>query len=90
MDNDRLPKKIFYSEVTRGKRKVGRPLLRYSDSVKRDFACCNIENWEENAGDRSVWRQVVREGILVGEERWRRREEERRVRRQNRRAHHEQ
>ena len=90
MDNDRLPKKIFYSEVTRGKRKVGRPLLRYSDSVKRDFAYCNIENWEENAGNRSVWRQVVREGILVGEERWRRREEERRVRRQNRRAHHEQ
>ena len=90
MDNDRLPKKIFYGEMRRGKRKVGRPLLRYSDSVKRDLAHCNVENWEDNAGDRSVWRQMIREGVIVGEENWRNREEERRMRRHNRRAHHEQ
>ena len=48
------------------------------------------ENWEENNGNRNIWRLMVREGIAVGEERWRSREEEKHVRRRNRRAHHEQ
>ena len=90
MDNHRLPKKIFYGEIKRGKRKVGRPLLRYSDSVKRDLTHCNVMNWEETAENRSAWRQMIREGIVVGEESWRSGEEERRIRRQIRRAHHEQ
>ena len=90
MENDRLAKKILYGEIQRGKRKVGRPLQRYSDSVEQDMNRCNITNWEENAENRGIWRQVVRDGCKVIEAEWRNEEEERRIWRQNRRSHHEQ
>ena len=88
MENDRLPKKILYGEIKRGKRKVGRPLLRYSDSVKRDMNRCNITNWEENTENRGIWRQVVRDGYKVSEAEWRIEEEERHIRRHNWHAHY--
>ena len=88
MDDSRIPKRFFHGEIRRGKRRVGRPLLRFSDSVKRDLHQCNITNWEEGAQDRGLWRRKVREGGSTCEGRWRTREEERRADRHGRRAQH--
>ena len=66
---ERLLKKILYGEIQRGKRKVGRPLLQYSDSVKQDIVKGNITKWEENTEN----------GCRVSETEWRSKEKERLV-----------
>jgi len=37
MDNSRLPKQILYSQMKEGTRGVGRPRLRFKDTVKRNL-----------------------------------------------------
>ena len=37
MDDGRIPKDIMFGELKEGKRKRGRPKLRYKDVVKRDL-----------------------------------------------------
>ena len=60
MDNDRIPKRILYGEVTEGKRSHDRPRLRFKDCIKADVVKCGLE--EEDAKDRSKWRSDVRKG----------------------------
>ena len=42
MEPDRLPREILYGELRDGTRKVGRPLLRYKDTIKRDLMAVKI------------------------------------------------
>ncbi|XP_050344603.1 uncharacterized protein LOC126769729 [Nymphalis io] len=51
MDDRRLPKAVFYSELAKGKRKHGGQYLRYKDVFKRHLKACDIgiECWEELA-----------------------------------------
>ena len=37
MEPGRLPKQILYSQLTEGKRKKGRPRLRFKDTIKRNL-----------------------------------------------------
>lgn len=61
MSDERVAKRIFYSELEEGKRKQGGQLLRYKDVLKRHMKRCNIEpsQWELLAAQRSEWRRVV-------------------------------
>ena len=61
MPNTRLPKAIFYSELVRGKRKVGAPRKRYKDTLKTSLKDCSIDvgDWETLCLDRSEWRRTV-------------------------------
>ena len=61
MDDSRIPKTVLYSETQDGSRKLGRPLLRYSDNSKRDMKLfdMNIETREECALQHSLWREKV-------------------------------
>ena len=43
MEPGRIPKDMLYGEPTEGKRKAGRPLLRYKDICKRDLKLCGID-----------------------------------------------
>ena len=65
MEEDRLPKQLFYSELTQGQRGRGRPKLRYKDNLKKSLQNCNIDTteWECLAGNRSEWRSAVHKGI---------------------------
>ena len=65
MDDMRLPKIVFYSQLESGDRKLGRPLLRYRDSLKANLRECNIppEQWEAAAKDRPAWRRACVEGV---------------------------
>ena len=61
MGNERIPKSMLYSELVDGKRKRGRPKLRFNDVCKRDLKSLNVGNdkWEEVANDRDKWRSSV-------------------------------
>ena len=38
MDSDRIPKQLLYGELSKGKRKQGRPLKRFKDCIKANIA----------------------------------------------------
>ena len=65
-----FPKIPQYGELTEGKRKAGRPLLRSEDTCKRDLkqCCIDIDTWEKQANDRPVWCQAVSQGVKIAEE----------------------
>ena len=70
MKSGRIPKDILYGELTEGKRRASRPLLRYKDNCKRDLKLCGtyIDTWEKRENDRPAWRKAVRKGVRVAEE----------------------
>ena len=58
MDNDRIPQRVLYGELTEGKQNHGRRRLRFKDCIKADMVKCGLE--EEDAKDRSRWRSATR------------------------------
>ncbi|XP_049764393.1 uncharacterized protein LOC126092712 [Schistocerca cancellata] len=65
MDDSRLPKAVFYSQLSCGKRRKGGQHLRYKDTIKRHLTACGIPSnrWEELALRRSEWRSTVHKSI---------------------------
>ncbi|PFX27021.1 hypothetical protein AWC38_SpisGene8312 [Stylophora pistillata] len=65
MEDTRLPKQIFYSELSEGQRPRGRPRLRYKDTLKRSLKKCNIsvDQWENMANDRSAWPTATHKAV---------------------------
>ena len=59
MDDRRIPKAILYSEARDGSRKLGCPLLRYSDNCKHNMKLLdmNEDTGEECALQRSLWKE---------------------------------
>ena len=62
MEDTRLPKLVFYSELSEGSRNRGRPKLRLKDCVKRHLKACNVQvdSWEQTAKDRPRWKAVLK------------------------------
>ena len=56
MEDSRIPKAIFFGQLRDGRRKRGRPLLRYKDVIKRHLANTDIvtTSWENKAKDRAA------------------------------------
>ena len=55
MSDDRISKQLLFGELTIGPRTVGRPLLRWKDSLKDTLKQSNISttHWQDTATDRS-------------------------------------
>lgn len=70
MENERLPKAIFYSELSCGKRKQGGQYLRHKDVLKRHLVACGIPTdcWEGIALQRSEWRSSVQKKVAQFEQ----------------------
>ena len=64
MPDTRLPKKIFFSELSNGKRNVGAPKRRYKDTLKQSLKAFNIDvnGWEKLTLNRSNWRAALAKG----------------------------
>ncbi|KAL8559490.1 hypothetical protein ACOMHN_037154 [Nucella lapillus] len=64
MQDSRLPKQLFYGELTGGHPPSGRPKLRYKDTLKKALQQCDIDEkqWEFLSTNRSEWRQAIRKG----------------------------
>ena len=67
MSDDRIPKQLLFGELTTGTRTVGRPLLRWKDSLKDTLKQANISTtqWQDTATDRSTWRRSVHDGLML-------------------------
>ena len=62
MNSKRLPRQTLYGELKTGRRSIGRPLLRFKDTLKRQLTKANIppDNLEKVAVNRADWRNLVR------------------------------
>ena len=85
MDDSRLPKRLLYGELTQGKRSLGRPKLRFKDTLKAALKSSDIPltSWEQIADDRPAWRAAVKTGVTGFEVRRTAEKEQRRQRRKD-------
>nr|VZI44769.1 unnamed protein product [Spirometra erinaceieuropaei] len=69
MDDERLPKRLFYGDVSTGSRRQGGQIRRYKDTLKSSLKRLQINptNWEELARDRPTWRRTVKTGAAIYE-----------------------
>nr|VZI01851.1 unnamed protein product [Spirometra erinaceieuropaei] len=67
MDDERLPKRLFYGDVATGSRRQGGQIRRYKDTMKFFLRRLQINptNWEELALDRPTWRRTVKTGAAI-------------------------
>ena len=64
LEDSRLPKQMFYGELTSGKRPNHKPKMRYKDVISKNLALLKIEesNFETLANDPKKWRESIKEG----------------------------
>nr|VZI24620.1 unnamed protein product [Spirometra erinaceieuropaei] len=69
MDDERLPKRLFYGDVATGSRRQGGQIRRYKDTLKSSLKRRQINqtNLEELARDRPTWRRTVKTGAAIYE-----------------------
>ena len=62
MEDVRVPKAVFFSELQEGMRDRGAPRKCYKDRLKRQLAQAGIshQSWQQEASDRDSWRSSVR------------------------------
>jgi len=56
---DNLPCKKITLDKQEGRRRVGRPNLRWMDGVIRDAERLGVRNWKSKAKDRDGWRRLL-------------------------------
>jgi len=90
MEDGRIPKDLLYGQLATGSRPVGRPALRFKDVCKRDMKNCDINpsTWEAMAVDRDSWRETVKTGTRIGNQKRVEQWEEKRERRHQRSVSH--
>jgi hypothetical protein len=69
MDDHRIPKRIFCSQLAHGTRTCGGQIKRYKDTLKANLKTCNIPavDLESLVQDRNSWRTRCHEAIAVFE-----------------------
>nr|VZI32971.1 unnamed protein product [Spirometra erinaceieuropaei] len=69
MDDERLPKRLFYGDVATGSCRLGGLIRRNKDTLKSSLKCLQINptNWKELALDRPTWRRTVKTGAAIYE-----------------------
>ena len=69
MEDYRIPKRLFYGELSAGKRSVGGQYKRYKDTLKVTMKNFQIDpdNREQAALDRPTWRSLIHKGGTVFE-----------------------
>jgi hypothetical protein len=85
MDNNRILKQVLFGKLFEGKRRRGRPLLRYKDKCKASLKDFSIDhnNLEKLANDRVTWKQTIRAGAKSFEENFGNKIEEKKRKRKN-------
>nr|VZI20789.1 unnamed protein product [Spirometra erinaceieuropaei] len=67
MDDEQLPKRLFYGDVATGSRRQGGQIRRYKDTLKSSLKRLQINptNWEKLALGRPTWRRTVKTGAAI-------------------------
>ena len=65
MDDNRIPKMTFYSQLTNGTRSCGGQFKRYKDALKANLKACSIpaDELESRASNRDSWRAECKESV---------------------------
>ena len=65
MSDNRMPKQIFYSELSSGARSRGGYRKRYEDTLNQTLKMTGIdtETWHEQTENRTAWRQAVKKRL---------------------------
>ena len=65
MEENRIPKALFYGVIVGGQRSRGGQHTRYKDVLKYNLKACDIpiETWERQALNRPEWRTACRVGV---------------------------
>jgi Reverse transcriptase (RNA-dependent DNA polymerase)/Endonuclease/Exonuclease/phosphatase family len=65
MENNRIPKILFYGELAHGKRAQGGQFKRYKDNIKHHLqeGGTDITRWELVASDRVGWRALIKKSV---------------------------
>ena len=66
VEDNRLPKQVFYSQLEQGTRSHGGQRERYKDVLKSNLKACNIDphDLESSVQDRSSWRALCKTSVL--------------------------
>ena len=66
MPDCRLPKQLYYSQLSHDTRSVGAPTKRHKDLLKHSLPKCgiNANECEQLAADRQVWKNTTRKSVL--------------------------
>ncbi|XP_014784914.1 uncharacterized protein LOC106879749 [Octopus bimaculoides] len=69
VSDDRLPKRLIFGELQKGKRSQGGQKKRFKDILKASLKAFNIDHdtWEQSALDRERWRSAVHKGANTRE-----------------------
>ncbi|VDL99768.1 unnamed protein product [Schistocephalus solidus] len=69
MDDDRLPKQLFYGDVATGARRQGGKKRRYKDTLKKSLKQLQINPviWEDLARNRPAWKMIVKTAAAIYE-----------------------
>ena len=62
---DNLPYKKITLDKPVGRRRVGRPNLRWMDGVMRDAERLGVRNWRIKAKDRDGWRRLLESAKIM-------------------------
>jgi len=62
---DNLPCKKITLDKPEGRRRVGRPNLRWMDGVMRDAERLGVRNWKNNAKDGDGWRRILESAKML-------------------------
>jgi hypothetical protein len=63
MDDARMVKRVFWGNA-RGRRKPGRPRLRWLDCVEDDLKTLGVRRWRKRAEDRREWAIILKETMV--------------------------
>jgi hypothetical protein len=63
MSDDRTVNKVFLGKSD-GRRKVGRPKVRWLDCIENDLKFMGVKRWRKKAGNRSLWAVILKEALV--------------------------
>jgi len=61
MEEDRMYKKIFFTQELKGTRRWGRPRKRWKEEVEGDLQVLEVRKWRELVEDRKKWKDIFRQ-----------------------------
>jgi hypothetical protein len=63
LSDDRTVKKVFLGKPD-GRRKAGRPKLRWLDCIENSLKSMGVRRWRKKAEDRSVWAVILKAALV--------------------------
>lgn len=81
MDDNRLPKQVFYGQLKEGKQSRGGQKKRYEDILKATLKSSSIDvkTWETLGQERNTWRSLMHQGVEYFEQHRRKQAAEKRT-----------